>query len=1026
MTHSSAIKETPVSQVIFFLDGAIIAIQGNWQWNFFAENVLCSDVMFFPEISFADNLEFQQLVVKTLIHPDDREQVKDFITHLESNGHNTFSFRVITTAGGVETLTCNSVTEVKPLEDYKSLYVQQAEAAAEEKEQNTKRERQELRVKVYEMAERYTDAGTWAYNADTNEAFYSDQVYRLHGLSPQSLNAHLNTFSSFIHPEDRDIFADAFDKAFKEEAPLHLEYRIVRNDQQERYLQYISFWMYGLWGSRIVSGIIKDITEEKQLEKSLMLAEQALNYTQYNLQYTEQEAAVGNWTVNVYTRKTVYSDNVYRIHGLKPQSFMAGSSFFIDLVHPDDYSKVQEAHQRIFKEHVAPDLEYRIMRRNGDIRYLLQKGRVVINHEKEVIIAGIIKDITEERQQDTQLLALKNKLHLQNFTNNNVERITGIGHWMWDMESGDITWSDSLFLLLGLKPGFVGLTPKKMLSFIHPDDKYFFTTHMDQAYEHGAENEFLFRIMVKGSIRHMKASFKLLYQDAKKYLLGLLQDVTDQQLLQQHFNERVQFANQLSDTIKAQLFITNTDNTIILWNYQCEKHYGILKEDAVGQNVFDVLPHLKEPEIISVFERALRGETIQVPRVQGLNRQELFHHLAVPVKNELEDVTAVLHLWQDITQDIQLQEKLASGLQLIENLVENSEACIIVLDKNMNYQYWNAKSEAYFGLTKQEVLGKNILDVFPGFKTDPTYEDFKKALRGETVKLPVQQVVDKPGSYMQALLVPLKNEKGEVNAVLWMIQDVTSNTLLMRQQARADNLLQALHEAFLEIDLHWRVVYINDAALQFWNRSREEVMGKELLEAFPQIMHSPIYDAIINTIENKVTVRQEVSCPINGRWISSSVASFDEGVSIVFFDLQETKETREALKESKLFLEQVMNATPDFIMVINLLTKRVEFVNRSAYKDDQERYEETLQLDYEGILARAHPDDRQKLADYIESFRSATDLDIKVLEYRTVKGKEVIWYRSRGKVFKRNAEGIPTHYICNVQDITEQKLHTGK
>ncbi len=117
-----------------------------------------------------------------------------------------------------------------------------------------------------------------------------------------------------------------------------------------------------------------------------------------------------------------------------------------------------------------------------------------------------------------------------------------------------------------------------------------------------------------------------------------------------------------------------------------------------------------------------------------------------------------------------------------------------------------------------------------------------------------------------------------------------------------------------------------------------------------------------------------------------------------------------------------MDATPDFIMVINLLTQKVEFVNRSVYREDQERYEETLQLDYAGILARAHPDDRQKLADYIESFKTASDNDIKVLDYRTLKGDGVTWYRSRGKVFKRNAAGQPTHYVSNVQDITEQKL----
>ena len=877
-------KETTPCQVIFFLEGALLSLGGKWQWGFKADHVLCSDVMFFPEIAFP-NVQDVQPVVKTLIHPDDLERVKHFVSHIEENHQHAISYRVITTGGQVKTVECYGITDIARLEGYDNLYNHQAEQAAAEKQNEEKLARQELRVQVCELAERFTDMGTWAYHTATNEAFYSDQVYRMHGLPPQSLNAHVNTFSGFIHPDDSAIFADAFDRAFKEQVPLHLEYRIVRNDQQVRFLQYITSWTYAAQGAGILYGFIKDVTEERQLEKMFEDAEQGAFLKEQSLQYLEEASAAGRWLVNLYTRKTTYSDNVYRIYGLKPQSVPASISFFKDLTHPEDKERVQEAQQKIFREHVGGDLEFRIIRKSGEIRHLRQKGKVFINADKEVMMMGILKDITEEKQLELLLQEQKWALQLQNFAHSSAEKIAGMGSWLMNMENGEVKWSDSLYLLLGLKSGGVELTQKRLMSFIHPDDRYYFKTQVDHIYENEADNEFQVRLIQKGVVKFMKASFKLLRQENSKYLLGLLQDTTDQYLLNQHLVERVQFIEQLSDTIQDQLCVTDTANIIISWNTQCEKRFGLSKEKAIGQHIFDVLPQLKAPEIVSVFEKALQGQTIEVPQEQDQLRKGLYDHYAVPLKNELGDITAAMHIWHNVTQQVHLQEQLSSRLHFIENLVESSIDCIIVLDKNMNYLYWNSRCVAYYGLQQQEVVGKNILDVFPGFKTAPTYEDFKKALKGETVQIPIQEAANKPGTFLETTLVPLKNDNGEVFAVLWMMHDVTHERQLYQHQKRAEGILQSLHEAFFEIDLQWRVQYVNDLALQLWRRQKKDVIGNELLEVFPQIMHTPFYNAIVEAVENKCNVRQEFQLP-NGRWMLASIAPSDAGVMVVCYDIR--------------------------------------------------------------------------------------------------------------------------------------------
>lgn len=136
---------------------------------------------------------------------------------------------------------------------------------------------------------------------------------------------------------------------------------------------------------------------------------------------------------------------------------------------------------------------------------------------------------------------------------------------------------------------------------------------------------------------------------------------------------------------------------------------------------------------------------------------------------------------------------------------------------------------------------------------------------------------------------------------------------------------------------------------------------------------------------------------------------------------QQVAERTQELNESKLFAEQITEATPDYIMVFNLLINKVEFANQSPYAGNNDRYKETLHIDYERLMSRSHPDDRPKLHQYIDGFRTASDQEALTLEYRVINNGKPVWYRSRGKVFRRDEAGKPTHFISVVQDISDLK-----
>ncbi len=114
--------------------------------------------------------------------------------------------------------------------------------ATEPKTENAIEERiaaLELQLRVYKQAETIGEIGHWQINLNSFETWYSENIFRLYGFEPYSVKAHPDTFTPFIHPEDREVVINIFDKSYLEKIPIHLEYRILRQDGEERHLNVV-------------------------------------------------------------------------------------------------------------------------------------------------------------------------------------------------------------------------------------------------------------------------------------------------------------------------------------------------------------------------------------------------------------------------------------------------------------------------------------------------------------------------------------------------------------------------------------------------------------------------------------------------------------------------------------------------------------------------------------------------------------------------------------------------------------------
>lgn len=244
----------------------------------------------------------------------------------------------------------------------------------------------------------------------------------------------------------------------------------------------------------------------------------------------------GSWQLNLSKNVYQFSDNLYCLLGYEPQEFEANLERYLQSIHPEDLEMVQSQSKDILDKKVLPNYTYRIIKKDGEIRFFHATGILIKNNFDEDVIVGTTQDVTEQQEYtenikktNQELVDYNKKLTIYDESSRQAEILGKYGSWTYNYETAQFSFSDNKFRLLGFEPQSFEPTFERKLEFVHPDDKNIIIAGNKSIFEQKELPPINFRIIkTDGMIRHFRTSATL-YVDSRgaKNMIGTTQDITD-------------------------------------------------------------------------------------------------------------------------------------------------------------------------------------------------------------------------------------------------------------------------------------------------------------------------------------------------------------------------------------------------------------------------------------------------------------------------------------------------------------------
>jgi two-component system cell cycle sensor histidine kinase/response regulator CckA len=251
-----------------------------------------------------------------------------------------------------------------------------------------------LSEKRLSHAQQIAHLGSWDLELASQTLYWSDEVYRIHGASPEDTTSAVKTFWQAVHPDDRARVSEAVQSAMEGRTPCRAQYRVVRPDGQVRVVDLQGEVLVDTAGrpERLV-GTVQDLTERTVAEEALRRSEERFAKA---FRASPDELSI----ITLPGRYVDVNDTFLRVSGYTRAEVVGRTVVEVERgVDPDDHRIVTE---QLRLTGTLRDRETTVRARTGEARQVLVSAEL-IDLGEEPCVLWIGRDITEGKRMESQL-----------------------------------------------------------------------------------------------------------------------------------------------------------------------------------------------------------------------------------------------------------------------------------------------------------------------------------------------------------------------------------------------------------------------------------------------------------------------------------------------------------------------------------------------------------------------------------------------------------------------------------------------
>lgn len=771
------------------------------------------------------------------------------------------------------------------------------------------------------------------------------------------------------------------------------------------------------------SGVARDITQEYEMEEKVRENERQLSSIINKLPGIFYRCKKDkSWTM-IYI-----GGSCEKVTGYKPAHLIGNKKISVDqLIHPDDSEMVKDQVNMADKPGDVFEVQYRIITKNGEVKYVWERGEFIGEDENgDIILEGMIEDITKSKNVEIQLrkneekfrsfmdhipagIFIKNTEGEYQFINKFNEEVFRVKNWQ------NKTAKDFF--------------PKKLASKFSAEDKI--------VLENGSFISETQTNDINGKLRYLKTNyFTIDNSDNEKLIAGISYDETESRTAKIKLRESEEKFRTIHENAPVAIIICDKNLKIMEWNEMAEIIFGYSSAEVIDKNIFELITDEHQKEKMIEILKKLNSDMVLNNQVNynitksGKRIWCEWNNSAL--RNTKGEIFAYIATAMDVTEKVNYEE----NLRKYERIISATNDAISLVDTNYRYElvnhayevHSNKKAEDLVGLTVAEYMGEET------FKKS-IKDNFDKCLKGEIVSY--QDWFEYPTlgkKYMSITYTPYYGLENKITGVLASSRDITeikeAELLIQENEEKFRTIFENSVMGIVRTTHEGQLILANDAFANILGYKNFDDLRNNV-DNIREIYKNPsdrenIIDLMIKNGFIKYFEFEAAKKDKSTTWVAISTVAELGGDGVVYYEgtMTDINDRKLAEKELEILTSDLKRAQE----VAKLGNWRWDIKkNKVTWSDGMKKIwgldPKNFQGDLGTIINKSiHEDDLDRVN---ESNRKVMEEKTPIpIEYRIIRQPDnelrYIWAEASKLQYDEN--GVPSNLIGIIQDITERKL----